>query len=318
MGEPLQFFLLLMALSAGAISIFLSLQQMRRYRIPFVSSYFYYVVFLYIFGAYGLAGSGILGHLLMKMNVEQEVIRSARFYAIFLGIPFLILSNYMLLKSVLEFFKRSLVPAFTAPFFILSTLAFTAYGYFTIRLSRFSIGDYQVLETVQRWVFAAYMTFMYLSVLGVILWFSGSETDHRVKKYIRVFGAQYALYMAVTVALYLLQGIHQVIPFVFLFLFLSWHLAPLLLNSFFLETHHGEGSGLQEDFDTLLERFAARYDISRREREVIRLICKGQSNQQIGDALFISLQTVKDHIHRIFVKSGVRNRVQLTNQIRSA
>jgi len=47
------------------------------------------------------------------------------------------------------------------------------------------------------------------------------------------------------------------------------------------------------------------------------LICKGNSNQDISDSLFISLQTVKDHIHRIYLKTGVKNRVQLTNLIRT-
>ena len=39
--------------------------------------------------------------------------------------------------------------------------------------------------------------------------------------------------------------------------------------------------------------------------------------QEISESLYISLQTVKDHVHRIFVKTGVKNRIQLTNMIRS-
>jgi DNA-binding CsgD family transcriptional regulator len=31
--------------------------------------------------------------------------------------------------------------------------------------------------------------------------------------------------------------------------------------------------------------------------------------------LFISLQTVKDHTHRIYKKTGARNRVQLVNMV---
>ena len=46
-------------------------------------------------------------------------------------------------------------------------------------------------------------------------------------------------------------------------------------------------------------------------------ICSGKTNQQIADDLFISLQTVKDHIHHIYLKTGVKNRVQLTNLIRA-
>ena len=53
-----------------------------------------------------------------------------------------------------------------------------------------------------------------------------------------------------------------------------------------------------------------------RVNEIIELICKGKSNRDISDSLFISLQTVKDHVHRIYLKTGVKNRVQLTNLIR--
>jgi DNA-binding CsgD family transcriptional regulator len=56
-----------------------------------------------------------------------------------------------------------------------------------------------------------------------------------------------------------------------------------------------------------------RYGITRREREIIELICAGKTNQEIADQLFISLATVKDHNHNIFRKTGVRNRVELTN-----
>jgi len=40
-------------------------------------------------------------------------------------------------------------------------------------------------------------------------------------------------------------------------------------------------------------------------------------NKEISDTLFISLQTVKDHIYRIFQKTDVKNRVQLINLIQS-
>jgi DNA-binding CsgD family transcriptional regulator len=61
------------------------------------------------------------------------------------------------------------------------------------------------------------------------------------------------------------------------------------------------------------ENLIARYGITRREREIIKEVCSGKSNQEIADALFISLQTVKDHIHRIYLKMGIKRRAQLIN-----
>jgi DNA-binding NarL/FixJ family response regulator len=48
--------------------------------------------------------------------------------------------------------------------------------------------------------------------------------------------------------------------------------------------------------------------VSDREREVIRLIADGLSNKDIARRLFISLATVKDHVHRILAKTGLPNR----------
>jgi DNA-binding NarL/FixJ family response regulator len=70
------------------------------------------------------------------------------------------------------------------------------------------------------------------------------------------------------------------------------------------------------DIKIALNGFCEQYDISRREREVIELICAGKTNKEIEEELFISLQTVKDHTHRIYKKTGVKNRVQLNNLVR--
>jgi len=50
--------------------------------------------------------------------------------------------------------------------------------------------------------------------------------------------------------------------------------------------------------------------ISARERDVMRLVAAGLSNREIGDALFISEETVKTHLRRIFEKLDVSSRTQ--------
>lgn len=50
--------------------------------------------------------------------------------------------------------------------------------------------------------------------------------------------------------------------------------------------------------------------LSQRELEVLRLIARGMSNQQIAEMLFISLHTVKTHAQRINFKLGVERRTQ--------
>ena len=47
-----------------------------------------------------------------------------------------------------------------------------------------------------------------------------------------------------------------------------------------------------------------------REREILKAIIDGQSNKEISDALYISIETVKSHVKSIFQKLQVRNRVE--------
>lgn len=65
-----------------------------------------------------------------------------------------------------------------------------------------------------------------------------------------------------------------------------------------------------------LDQRYRQFGISKREQEIIELVLAGCSNRDIEDKLFISLATVKDHIYKIYKKTGVRNRVQLVNLLR--
>lgn len=52
--------------------------------------------------------------------------------------------------------------------------------------------------------------------------------------------------------------------------------------------------------------------LTTRELEVLREITTGASNQEIAERLFISINTVKNHIHNILQKLELDNRRQLT------
>ena len=51
--------------------------------------------------------------------------------------------------------------------------------------------------------------------------------------------------------------------------------------------------------------------ISDREKEIVQLVAQGFHNRQIGVKLLISEQTVKNHLHSIFDKLGVSDRLEL-------
>lgn len=51
-------------------------------------------------------------------------------------------------------------------------------------------------------------------------------------------------------------------------------------------------------------------DLTNREQEILMLIAQGNSNQEIADALFITLKTVKTHVSNILAKLEVEDRTQ--------
>jgi DNA-binding CsgD family transcriptional regulator len=67
----------------------------------------------------------------------------------------------------------------------------------------------------------------------------------------------------------------------------------------------------------LSPEFAERYGISNRERDIIAMIVQGHTNRIIGERLFISDRTVKNHISSIYRKTGASNKVQLLNMVRN-
>jgi DNA-binding CsgD family transcriptional regulator len=56
--------------------------------------------------------------------------------------------------------------------------------------------------------------------------------------------------------------------------------------------------------------------LSQREMEILELMARGHTNQQIADALFISLNTVKTHASNLFAKLDVRRRTQAVRRAR--
>lgn len=62
--------------------------------------------------------------------------------------------------------------------------------------------------------------------------------------------------------------------------------------------------------------FAAAAGLSERETELLPLLLAGNSNDEIGRKLFISVNTVKNHVRNLYAKTGARNRLQLAGMVR--
>lgn len=50
--------------------------------------------------------------------------------------------------------------------------------------------------------------------------------------------------------------------------------------------------------------------LTEREREVLALLARGATNREIADELYLSVDTIKTHVRKVFTKLGVTNRTQ--------
>jgi DNA-binding NarL/FixJ family response regulator len=60
-----------------------------------------------------------------------------------------------------------------------------------------------------------------------------------------------------------------------------------------------------------------KYDLTKRELEVLQLLMDGLKTVKIGEKLFISENTVRNHVYSIYRKMNVTNRLELANRVRN-
>jgi DNA-binding CsgD family transcriptional regulator len=69
------------------------------------------------------------------------------------------------------------------------------------------------------------------------------------------------------------------------------------------------------DPDRLAPMLMAAYELTEREKDVTRLVLQGETTSSAAAALFISPQTVQQHLKSIFGKTGVRSRRELVGKM---
>lgn len=104
-------------------------------------------------------------------------------------------------------------------------------------------------------------------------------------------------------------------------------LIPYLLNLFFAESRQKEAADTavsDNDNDALKDKtdenehdyyifhlFCSTYLFTVREQEVFKHLLEDKNNKLISESLYISIGTVKTHVHNIFIKTDVSNRREL-------
>jgi two-component system, NarL family, nitrate/nitrite response regulator NarL len=84
-------------------------------------------------------------------------------------------------------------------------------------------------------------------------------------------------------------------------IWLDSHTTAAVMRQFAAPGEIGGGAGKSRE----------RSPLSQREREIVQLVAQGYKNKEMAEKMFISEQTVKNHLHNIFDKLGVSDRLEL-------
>ncbi len=86
-------------------------------------------------------------------------------------------------------------------------------------------------------------------------------------------------------------------------IWLDSHTTAAVMRQFASPSDHGSINGGGKGRE--------RSPLSTREREIVALVAQGYKNKEMAEKMFISEQTVKNHLHNIFDKLGVSDRLEL-------
>lgn len=88
-----------------------------------------------------------------------------------------------------------------------------------------------------------------------------------------------------------------------------------IINNYFSVLYSSQPVYLKKN--ELTVSFSERFQISKREKDVLALLLDGLANKEIADKLAISVRTVENHLSSIYQKTETNSRIQVINLIRA-
>jgi len=308
MIKLLFYLIFIISVALSAAGIILASRLRRKYDSLIFSPLLYFQVFIFTFGFYVIWGQVAIKSFLSNL-VSPDILTRLSDFAILLGLPFLVFAWLMLIRFAGSLSgKAGKSGWFVFWFLFVNFSALIVLGYFITKKSTFNttllIREYYIIMNLIHFFLASYL---------IHFPWKGQQVLH---DYDRKIIAPVLFLVMIAQCLPLLfynERSWTAIVFIFTF-FLGNSFLPVWLSygTLLPTVVSAEEPGTSIPF----EEFCKRFDVSPRESEVIREICNGLSNKEISERLFISLQTVKDHTHHIYIKTNVRSRVQLINLVK--
>jgi len=293
-----------LALAIASGSILLASHLRATYKADFLTSLLFFQVFWFTFGFYAIWGQIIIVTLL-KSLVEPDHLVKITSLILFMAWPFLLFAWLMFVKMTREISGRKTGISFIGLFLSLNFLLIPGIAYLLTIYPGIDV------MTIVKYGFII-LNSLY-AIIGAYSMLSATKMQNRLK---------YADLKNISLGLLLIMILQNTVFYFYESSIYILLVFILLYNLFggFLPVYFRYKTDLSKllipgENNLSFDLFCEKFEISKREKEVIHEICNGLSNQEIADRLFISLQTVKDHTHRIYGKTNCSSRAQLINMV---
>jgi len=295
-------------LSAGlsAVGILVVYQLHQQYRRPELSVLLYQQIFLFSFLLYSIWGNILLKTILNDVSLNPEISERLSVFIPMIGLPFMIVSWFMLLRFAMVLNKS--VVSQNYPYVYFPTLVVIIFALILLIQNQVLIIPEDADLFIVR-IIAGLNLMIHLFFILIFLLSKQNKAALAIGFGKREAVVFFLIIMVCSVALSFFN--------IFGFISICVSIASLFAAGVYIPLAirlQNRLSATEKNMD--FDAFCKTYEISTREAEIILEICSGKTNKAIAEKLFITLQTVKDHNHRIFTKTGVKSRVQLTNLVR--
>ncbi len=286
-------------LLVGTWAAVYSHQMRRRFDRPFLRSFLYYIIvfnfsaFLYLFSRY--VSVNLVRHDPASADPAAEGILLLVMLIVEIGLA------YTVVRVVLELQRREPLRVFNLLFGLVMVLFVASYPI----AWRLGFAGWSVWIVVR-----ASMTIIVCAWI-VLAFRKPAELDPNRRKADRWLAYFMLSGWVPLAASNLLPGSYRASVSVIAQLWLN--LVPILWFHYFFLRYNVRLSPVGEGAH--LEDLVRRHRISKREREIMELILEGKTNKEIEGQLFISFNTVKNHIYNLYQKLGVNSRSQLMHLV---
>jgi len=284
-------FVFCITLSAGAVMVIFRFERLKD--VVAFRYLQYCTILVFTFGYYVLWGEFILGY----MPFPDSFKASANVLGV-VGSPFLAMSLTMQLYWIAGIARKK-IGRFVLPVLVAAGLGLVA-AYLVSDRWKLEAGVFSGFA-----VYGVYTSFVSVVVLALF------RTLLLTKGQTRILLAGLVLLIFVYLAPLIIDFKNATAEPIYIFFFFLINAA---ISIYF--TYKAKPVVVELAPSDAFKTFLQKYSFTQREAEIIKEIYSGKSNQQIADALFVTLQTIKDHTSRIYQKADVKGRMQLLTLLR--